>query len=243
MWLDNYDDIESSPSLSNAREESKEQYSERAKKAQIQLKKIQKDEKLAKWDDERLFLILSRFIRDPYYETLVADVTALLSVGVPSRAVIAFISLFYPDATYYVVDILGKKEKMNLLLSLPKYENLIDFNENTIHKDIQLWVREWIVLMELFILHESSSLLMNKKIFSMISSKHLALTERVLTDFLIFFFAMRNVKIPTEKSREYARFIIKNMSTKIQSFLQIQEKSLQELMADLELKNDDLFGI
>lgn len=243
MWLDNYEGFESWPSLSNAREESKEQYSERARQAQIQLKKIQKDEKFAKWDDERLFLILSRFIRDSYYESLMADVTALLSVGLPSRAIIAFISLFYPDATYYVVDTLGKKEKMNLLLSLPRYETLIDFNENAIHKEIRSWVSEWIILMEIFILHESSSLLMNKRIFSMISHEHSALIERVLAGFLVFFFAMRNIKIPEEKSREYARFIMKNMSGKMQNYLNIHEKNLQELMADLEIKNDDLFGL
>ncbi len=243
MSLNNYEWIEDSPSLSQSREESQEQYQERAKKAQSQLKKIQKDEKRAQWDDEKLFLILYRFIQDEYYKSLIHNVTSLLSLGVPSRWVISFISLFYPDATYYVVDSLGKPEKLNLLLSLPRYETLTEFNEQDIRIEIRNWISEWIILMESFLLHESSSLLMSKKFMNLLSGEYASKVEENLSDFLKFFFAMRNISISNEKSREYARFIQKNISQKIQSFLSLQEKNLQELITDSNLTADDLFGI
>lgn len=243
MGLDNYESLDDAPSLSNAREESTEQYSERAKKAQIQLKKIQKDEKRAQGDDERLFLILSRFIQDPYFAPLIQNVASLLSLGMPSRAVIAFISLLYPDATYFVLDLLGKPEKLKKFLSLPRYEIMTDFNEQEISPEIRAWMSEWIVMMEAFLLHESSSLLMSKKIVNLITGKNANDIEDHLSMCLTFFFAMRNVKISHEKSREYARFICRNIAQKIQAFLSLQEKNLQELLADVSVSSDDLFGI
>ena len=50
MGLDNYEWLDDSPKLATGREESHEQYQEKARKAQIQLKKIQKDEKSAQND-------------------------------------------------------------------------------------------------------------------------------------------------------------------------------------------------
>ena len=113
MGLDNYEWLDDSPQLATGREETHEQYQEKARKAQIQLKKIQKDEKSAQNDNQKLFLILSRFIQDSYFESLIGEVSALLSAGVSSRVIIAFIALFYPDATFYVADSLDKKKKWN----------------------------------------------------------------------------------------------------------------------------------
>ena len=126
-----------------------------AKRAQAQLKKIQKDEKSARGDNQKLFLILTRFIQDPYYASLINDVTALLSATIPSRGVISMIALFYPDATFYVLENLGKKEKLNLLLSLPKNEELQDFDEKTTHSDIKKWMSEWILFTESFLIEPS----------------------------------------------------------------------------------------
>ena len=55
MGLDNYEWLDDSPQLATGREESHEQYQEKARKAQIQLKKIQKDEKSAQNDNQKLF--------------------------------------------------------------------------------------------------------------------------------------------------------------------------------------------
>ena len=71
MGLDNYEWLDDSLQLATGREESHEQYQEKARKAQIQLKKIQKDEKSAQNDNQKLFLILSRFIQDSYFESLI----------------------------------------------------------------------------------------------------------------------------------------------------------------------------
>lgn len=243
MWLDHYDGLDDAESVSSGREQSSEQYQEKAKKVQIQLKKIQKDEKQAKWDNQKLFLILSRFIADPYYENFISDISSLLAISFPSRGVIAFISLFYPDATFYVSDILGKKEKIKLLLALPRLEAEIPFDEKNIPTEIRTWMSEWIVLMDEFLLHESASILMNKKILEMISGEHFSLIERIVSKILIFFFKGRNIVLDEQKSREYSRFILKNIHGKLQKYLTLQEQAVKDLITDVELTSDDLFGI
>lgn len=242
MGLDNYEWLDDSPQLATGREESHEQYQEKARKAQIQLKKIQKDEKFAQNDNQKLFLILSRFIQDSYFESLIGEVSALLNAGVSSRVIIAFIALFYPDATFYVADSLDKKEKMKLLLSLPRYEEKIEFHEQNIFPEIRTWISEWILMTELFLTDKSASVLMNKKTFEMMRGQHSALIERILSNFLIFFFGMRNVILPEHKAREFAKFIKKNISDKLEKYFAIQEKNIHELITDIEFNSDDLFG-
>lgn len=243
MWLDHYDGLDDAENLSSGREQPSEQYQERAKKVQIQLKKIQKDEKQSKWDNQKLFLILSRFIADPYYEAFIPHVSSLLAISFPSRGVIAFIALFYPDATFYVADMLGKKEKLSLLLSLPRMESAIPFDEKNIPEGIRMWMSEWIALMDEFLLHESASILMNKKILQMISWEHALVIEGIMSHILIFFFSGRNILLDEKKSREYARFIIKNIHEKLQKYCELQDRAMRELMTDAELTSDDLFGI
>lgn len=239
VWND-FEDLESSKISENIWETS-EQYQEKARKTQSQLKKIQKDEQFAKEDNQKLFLILSRFIQDLYYQSLIWDISRLLQISVSSRWILAFISLFYPDATYFVSDTLQKKEKLNLLLKLPKYSELQNFDEKTISPQITSWITEWIRLMEEFLVHDSGSILMIKKMHQDISWQHSFVIVESISHFLIFFFATRNITISEEKSMEFARFIQKNLSELLWKYLQAQEANLQTLLQDVTLTSDDLF--
>lgn len=238
---DNLDNLESSK-ISEKIIENSEQYQEKAKKTQSQLKKIQKDEKQAKQDNQKLFLILSRFISDEYYRSLISDISGLLQASVSSRAIISFIALFYPDATYFLADSLGSKEKINLLLKLPVYENIEYFDEKKIHPDIQKWLTEWIGLMEKFLLQNDVSILMTQKFLSDISNDKKVLIHQTLSRFLIFFFQTRNVKISNEKAMEYAGFIQKNLINLLQKYIQNQQEILNFLLEDVTLSSDNLFG-
>lgn len=241
MWINSFDSDEGIDLSGKVSESASEQYSEKAKKAQSQLKKIQKDEKMAQWDNQKLFLILARFINDPYYEKLIKNIVSLLQIGTPSRAVIALISLFYPDATFFVVDSLWKKEKMNLLLSLPRNENLENFDEKNVHPAISGWMSEWIVLMEAFLVMPESSILMLKKFLEIISGNDLKLVEQSLSELLIFFFHSRNISINHSTAENYARFIVKNVRDNIQKYLHSQNQNVQELIADATIDANDLF--
>lgn len=237
---DNLDSLESSK-ISEKIIENSEQYQEKARKTQSQLKKIQKDENQAKQDNQKLFLILSRFISDEYYSDLISDVSSLLQASIPSRWIISFIALFYPDATYFLADSLGNKEKINLLLSLPKNENLEIFDEKKIHPNIQKWITEWISLMEKFLIQDNSSILMTKKFLTDISTDKKILIHNILSRFLIFFFKTRNVIISEEKSLEYAGFIQKNLINLLQKYIETQQEIVNSLLEDISLSSDDLF--
>lgn len=70
-------DLESGGGISGSAEvarEASEKQKESSKKAQAQLQKTQKDEKKAHQDNALLFQVLSRFLQNPYYESLVPSV-------------------------------------------------------------------------------------------------------------------------------------------------------------------------
>lgn len=235
-----FDSLESG-SISQKVSESKDQYQERSRAAQVQLKKIQKDEKKSQGDNQKLFLVLSRFIEDEYFFSLVPTISGLLSANVPSRGIIAFISLFYPDATYYVLEILGEKNRMNQFLSLHRYEEMTPFDEATTHADIRTWMQVWISLMDRFLLHPDASVIMIKKLHFQMHTEEKKRIESAISDFLVFFFAMRNVQISTEKAREYARFIGKNLVNTLEIFLKNIDKKSESILEDSRLSNEDLF--
>lgn len=224
----------------NTASESQDTYNERSQSAQAQIRRIQKDENKAQWDNQKLFLVLKRFVSDPYFLPVVSEVSTLLAGNIPSRGVIAFISLFYPDATYFVATESGQKEKMNQLLSLHRYENVVDFDENTTHESIKNWIQSWIVLMKVFLSSDDFSKIMLQKMFNQMQWSQKIVIETTLGKFIVFFFAMRNVRISDEISLQYARFVIqeviKTLQQKIQNFSLDDKKLIQA-----SLRVDDFF--
>lgn len=238
-WVDEgFDSVK----LSHTASESSEQYSERAKRTQSQLKRIQKDEKFARADNEKLFLILSRFIQTPYYEGLIPDVSALLTANISSRGIIAFLALFYPDAAYFIADSVGKKEKIYLLLGIPKMEQEVYFDEKNLHPDMKKWITEWIVLMEEFLIQDIGSVLMLKNFLQDISVKEKNLTIKTLARFLQFFMLSRNIKIADTTCQEYAQYVHKNLKDIIAKYLAHQEEQVQRLIQDTSIDPNALFG-
>lgn len=152
------------------------------------------------------------------------------------------ISLFYPDATFFVADSLGKKEKLNLLLSLPRHDVVQFFDEKNIHPAISGWMSEWIILMESFLVGEDSSMLMVKKYSQILSSSSKNIFEENFCRLLVFFFETRNIKIDDNTAMNYTRFILKNTRNNLDKFLEMQSKNVQELIADATIEAGDLFG-
>ena len=113
-WWESNEAAGSPEAISEKSEKQKESY----KKAQAQIQKSQKDEKKAKWDNDELFHILSRFIQNPYYESLVPRLTELLTIALPSRPIIGMLALIYPEASHNVMNSIGQGERINLLKSL-----------------------------------------------------------------------------------------------------------------------------
>lgn len=76
----------------------------------------------------------------------------------------------------------------------------------------------------------------------MISGEHAALFEKVLTDFIVFFFKTRNINMSSDTAMSYSRFIRKNIVENLSKYLQSQSQNAQELIADAEVTTDSLFG-
>ena len=227
-------EIDSSPSVestglsgsSEAPQEKSEKQKESYKKAQAQLQKAQKDEKKAQWDNNELFQILLRFIQNPYYEELIPLVTTLLAHSVPSRYTIALISLFYPEATLYMLSSIQKKDDISLLLALHHYKEETDFHESTLHESIRTWMSTWVHHTKTYLVEDTGSTILRKKLSDLLSTDDFLLES--LTQTIQFFFTSRNLKTPLRVSRGYAQFLRKEYAETLQKSLSLWDKDLLE---------------
>lgn len=218
--------------------EKSEKQKESYKKAQAQIQKSQKDEKKAKWDNDELFHILTRFIQNPYYESLVPDITELLAISLPSRPIIGMLALIYPDATHQVLHSIGQWESIHLLRSLHRYEIPWNFHEWDIHESIRTWMTIWINTLDKYMITEWSSILMQKKFISMIENQELVILKWI-TNFVFFFFESRNIIISLSTTESYARFILKNIYSTLQE--SIKNHPDKEIIEDSKVSESALF--
>lgn len=191
--------------VEKSREQSEKQ-KESYKKAQAQIQKTQKDEKKAQWDNEGLFLILERFIQNPYYEEFIPSITELLKISIPSRFIIFFISLFYPEASLHMLRNIWREKDIDLLLSLHREGELVDFSENHIHPTIRKWMSVWVHSGQVYLTDVSMSIIMQNKLLSLIRSEKQI--PHILTQWLTFFFLSRNIQTHTNVMESYAKHIL-----------------------------------
>ena len=169
------------PSPEAIREKSEKQR-ESYKKAQAQIQRAQKDEKKAKQDNDELFQILLRFIKNPYYESLVPRVTDLLIAAMPSRPIIWMIALIYPDAAHYILHTIWKTEDIHILKTLYRYDEPWVFHEWNLHETIRKWMSIWIDSFDKYMVSDDASIIMQKKIYCYdrwIRENHLMRTYRL----------------------------------------------------------------
>jgi hypothetical protein len=218
MGLEQDDDIESS-SLSGSKEKWGESPAEKArsKKAVQYLQRAQKDEKKAKTDNDDLFLILSRFLRNPLYDDIFAPIIHLLEISYPSRVILALIAFIYPEATLLVSEKLERPSMMQALKSLTRNDHYTPFDEKSLDPSIRKWMNIWITSWYEFILHGDGSLIMKQKLHTLLfsSSGRERILQAVIAVF-IFFFQTRNINISESTARRYGDFIISELSKKVE---------------------------
>ncbi len=229
--------------LSSWGEKAREQWEKQRdayKKAQVQLQKSQKDEKKAKGDNEDLFAILLRFIQNPYYEELIPIITELLQISTPSRFIIALIALIYPEAALYVLTKIDKKDTINLLLSMHHYEITENFNENTLHPSIRVWMSAWVQFSQGYLVAENASHILHWKLLGLIQDEHSQKIHESMSRCIRFFFASRNIHISQKVTDSYTIFIL-------MEYMKILEKTIATIDPDLlkpvSVEASALFGI
>lgn len=223
-----------------ASKEKSERQKESSKRAQSQLQKIQKDEKKAKWDNEDLFLILSRFIQNPLYETQILWVTSLLEKTYSSRFIMSVVALVFPEAAQFVLRATGNQSLISQITHLHHYELRQKFDDETIHASIRDWMSTWIRVSQEFLTQEESSLILMEKLSNLLASSDRKYALLVLSDFFSFFFDMRNLSIDTKKSLAYADFILSELQISLLKYLDTSDTDLRKWE---EIDTNRLFGI
>lgn len=231
---------ESGVSTPESIREKSEKQKESYKKAQAQIQRAQKDEKKAKWDNDELFHILTRFIQNPYYENLIPQVTELLTIALPSRPIIGILALIYPDAAHHVFHAIGQEGRIHLMQSLYRYDEPWIFHEWDLHTTLRDWMSTWIDSFDRYIAIEWSSLIMQKKFLTMIENSETTILSSV-TEFVLFFFQTRNIVISRSTTESYARFILKNIRLTLQKSLSNHPD--KDITQENQVGDMELFGL
>ncbi len=235
-------DSSGAPAGAEAVKEQSEKQQQSYKKAQAQIQKAKKDEKKAKWDNDALFNILLRFIQNPFYEQFIPTITELLWHEIPSRFIINFTALIYPESALYVLSKLGRKEDIDLLLSLHRYEVLTDLDESTLHPSIRTWMSTWSQFTQQFLQGEEGSVIMHQKLLSQMQWNERPLLERALAESIQFFFFSRNINMPQKTAISYADFILKEHIKVLKTVLSTVDTDLT-LSSDTPFDAGSLFGL
>ncbi len=219
MGIDSTDDIDGIVAWGDAISEKKESASEKSKskKAERFIQKAQKDERRARSDNDDLFLILAKFLKNHFFDELFQPITSLLERAFPSRVILGLVAFVYPEATLYMSLHLHKEEMMNSLKKLSRNQTMVPFNENSLDESIRNWMSLWITTWYDFVLHQDASIIMNHKLFSLLKSEE---SKNILTlwviSVLIFFFQTRNISITQSVARRYADFIVSQLLEKVE---------------------------
>jgi hypothetical protein len=220
--------------------EKSEKQKESSRKAQSQLQKTQKDEKKAKWDNDDLFLLLSRFIQNPLYEDLITPIVALLKGTYPSRFILIIISLVYPEAAHYIFEKIKKIVPPATYTQIHRYHELRVFHQEDIHASIRDWVTLWMTSTQEFLSDKEWSIVLEQKTLNLLQSDAKKIAQDGISIFFTFFLASKNVSIEQKKSQAYAEFILSEYEKVIRDAL---ENADIDLRLDSTVDVKSLFGM
>ncbi|MFZ2255717.1 MAG: hypothetical protein WAW59_02785 [Patescibacteria group bacterium] len=185
-----------------------------------------------------MFLILERFIQNPYYEELIPLITSLLGNAVPSRYIVSLIALFYPEATIHLLTAIGKHDDIQILLSLHHGDKTEEFDEATLHPSIRTWMSTWVHSSQIYITHPEMSIIMQKKLLTLLSNEPSMIDA--LTEGLYFFFTSRNLHVEKRTMKRYAEHITSEYIVALEHSLALGDA---ELFDTATIENHVFFGL
>ena len=217
-----------------------EKQREKAKKAQAQLQKTQKDEKKAQADNVALFAILVRFIENPLYEELIPSITELLTRSFPSRFILTIVAIIYPEAAQYLFATLGKHEEVEKYMHLHRYPENIPFDDRALHASIREWITLWLARSQTFLTHPEGSTVLKTRLLALLSPPHEEVAKKVLSQFFQSFLSLRNVTIGEKQADTYAEFILSEYKKSLREYMKGAD---MDLAIHSNLRAEDLFGL
>ncbi len=225
---------------SEAPSEKSEKQKESSRRAQSQLQKTQKDEKKAKQDNDDLFLILARFIKNPLYEELIPSVVLLLQNSYPSRFILVIIALVYPEAAHHLFIKLGKNIPIDTYTKIHHYSELCEFHDDHLDTSIRDWVTLWMGSAQEFLSRNDNSVILHQKTIDLLSTSTRNIAEKSVSVFFSFFLKTANVTIESRKSETYALFIISEYEKILHMFLDSADNDLTQKTS---VNTNDFFGM
>ncbi len=225
---------------SEAPSERSEKQKESSRRAQSQLQKTQKDEKKAKQDNDDLFIILARFIKNPLYEDLIPSVVLLLQNSFPSRFTLIIIALVYPEAAHYLFLKLSKNIPTDIYTNIHHYDEIHQFHDDQLDPSLRNWVTLWMSSAQEFLSQSDNSVILHQKTLELFSSPTRSMVEKSMSIFFTFFLRRSNVIIEPKKSETYAIFIISEYEKVLRVFLDAADEDLKKSSI---VNTNDFFGM
>ncbi len=124
--------------------------------------------------------------------------------------------------------------------SLHRYDEPWIFHERDLHASLREWISTWIDSFDRYMIIEGSSLIMQKKFFTMIEQSESTILSGI-TEFVLFFFRSCNIIISRSTTESYSRFILKNIRSTLQKSICSHPDS--DMAVDISLVDMNLFGL
>lgn len=223
-----------------ASREISEKQREASKRAQKQLQKTQKDEQKAKGDNDILFAILLRFIKNPLYEPLIPSVVILLQSEYPSSFLLVCIGLVYPDASKYLLERTQRIHEVHKMTTLHTYPEIITFDDRTLDISLREWVTLWMTSGEEYLTSEEHSTILTMKLLTLLRGDSRANAVSGIETIFRFFLAEHRVEISHELAQSYANFILSQLETSLRVF---SERLDPDLKKQENIETRDIFGL
>lgn len=217
MWIEDFDNLDSSetwvwasPEKSS---ESSEKARDKAKKAISWIKRIQKDEKKAKKYDMVLAWFLVKIIIDKKYDFLLTELFKVMDYWYPSNFVLWILSLINIEISDRIRLFSGKEA---IKFSYKSLEN-IEFNDNNLPKEIKDRINFWIEDIIDSTTIDYSEIQIKRINYLLIDDKQIIFD--FINKILVFFLKNSNINIKQNEAFWISDFIVKEVSSSINKAL------------------------
>ncbi len=175
--------------------------------------KTRKDEAKGRKSASLLSGLLAKILRDPRFDPILESVLSLLRNDVPGAYVLGVLSLVSVDAANAI-----RKEcdpSVGMLSEIPPETEAKTFQNDHIRPDMKLRINDWIEDVFRIATNDPSSILTDKFLSSLSKSGEREIFLTATKSVLTFFFASKNVTMPSHEAEALARYLLSELRAKL----------------------------